>query len=93
MNIRKIASGLLFFSVVGSAMAEEAYPPETQFVSHKTRAEVIEELKQARANGEIINNDAYPVEVQSKSTVSRQAVVEELKQARQHGGTDINGGA
>ncbi len=93
MNIKKIAGGLLFLSIVGSAMAEQAYPPETQFVSHKTRAEVIEELKQARANGEIINNDMYPAEVAHTSTVSRQAVVEELKQARRHGGADINGGA
>ena len=51
MNIKKIAGGLLFLSIAGSAMAEQAYPPETQFVSHKTRAEVIEELKQARQHG------------------------------------------
>ncbi len=80
MNIKKIATGLLFLSVIGNAMAEEAYPPETQIVSHKTRAQVIEELKQARANGEIISNDQYPVEAQHKSTVTRQAVKDELKQ-------------
>lgn len=81
MNIKKIATGLLFLSVIGSAMAEEVYPPETQIVSHKTRAQVIEELKQARANGELLVNDLYPVEVQHQSTVTRQAVKDQLKQA------------
>ncbi|ASU40532.1 hypothetical protein hmeg3_20990 [Herbaspirillum sp. meg3] len=89
MNIKKIATGLLFLSVIGSAMAEEAYPPETQIASHKTRAQVIEELKQARANGEIISNDLYPVEVQHKSTVTRQAVKEELKQVDRSKSLDI----
>lgn len=81
MNIKKIATGLLFLSVICSAMAEEVYPPETQIVSHKTRAQVIEELKQARANGELLVNDLYPVEVQHQSTVTRQAVKDQLKQA------------
>lgn len=95
MNIKKIATGLLFLSVIGSAMAEEAYPPETQIVSHKTRAQVIEELKQARANGEIINNDMYPVEVKVQSTVTRQAVKDQLKQAAREasGNIGINIGA
>jgi len=89
MNIKKIATGLLFLSVIGTAMAEEAYPPETQSTSHKTRAEVIAELKQARANGEMIVNDQYPVQVQQHSTVTRQAVIEEMKQAKQVPNVDI----
>jgi len=88
MNIKKIATGLLFLSVIGSAMAEEAYPPETQVTSHKTRAQVVEELKQARANGELISNDLYPVEVQHKSTVTRQAVKDELKQVNRNASID-----
>ena len=90
MNTKQIAAGLLFFSVIGSAMAESVYPPENQAVSHKTRAEVIAELKQARANGELIVNDQYPVEVQHRSTVTRQAVIEELKQAKRDGSVDRN---
>ena len=80
MNIKKIAACLLFLSVMANAMAEEAYPPETKFVSHKTRAQVMEELKQARANGEMISSDQYPVETQGKSTVTPQTVKDELKQ-------------
>lgn len=92
MNAKKIAAGLLLLSVFGAAAAEEAYPPENQAVSHKTRAQVIEELKQARANGELLSNDLYPVNVQpQKSTLTRQAVIEELKQAERH--PVVNGGA
>ena len=56
MNTKNIAknlfAGLLLTTAVGAAMAEAPYPAETQIVSTKSRAEVVAELKQARANGD-----------------------------------------
>jgi hypothetical protein len=57
MNTKNIAknlfAGLLLTTAVGAAMAEAPYPAETRFVSTKTRADVVAELQQARANGEL----------------------------------------
>jgi hypothetical protein len=91
MNTIKITAALLLFSLVGAAAAEEVYPPETPFVSHKTRAQVVAELKQARANGDMLVNDLYPAEVNTHSTLPRQAVIDEVKQA-QHSPV-VSGGA
>ena len=54
----------------------------------KTRQQVIEELKQARANGELekYNSELYIFGNESfKSTKTRIQVIEELKQARANG--------
>ncbi|MBP0599024.1 DUF4148 domain-containing protein [Herbaspirillum sp. LeCh32-8] len=91
MNTKNIAknlfAGLLLTTAVGAAMAEVAYPPETPVVSTKTRAEVIAELQQARANGEILVTDRYqdPTDKKFVSTKTRADVVAELKQARDNG--------
>jgi len=83
MNIKNIVAGVVLFSAVGAAMAEAPYPPETKFVSTKTRAEVIAELQQARAQGLLQSNDEYPVEQNFKSTKTRAQVIDELKVAQQ----------
>eukprot|EP01042_Synura_sphagnicola_P035886 gene35886-45927_t len=94
MNIKNISaavSAIVLFGVAGAALAESRYPDDVQFVSTKTRAEVIAELQQAQANGQIINNDGYPGNVgQVKSQLTRAQVIEELKQARANGETLAN---
>lgn len=47
MNIAKIIAATALIAAAGSAFAESQYPGEQAFVSTKTRAEVVAELKQA----------------------------------------------
>ncbi|MFX8067299.1 DUF4148 domain-containing protein, partial [Acinetobacter baumannii] len=49
------------------------------------RADVVTELKQARANGELLVSEQYPVEKPFHSTMTRAQVQQELQQARQDG--------
>ena len=83
MNIKNIVAGVVLFSAFGAAMAEAPYPAETTFVSTKTRAEVIAELQQARAQGLLQSNDHSPEEQNFKSTKTRAQVINELKVAQQ----------
>lgn len=80
MNILKIIAAAALVAATGSALAEASYPPETPFVSTKTRAEVIAELKQASADGSLNTAaSAYPVLQPVASTTTRAAVKAELK--------------
>lgn len=94
MNIKKFSAAVLMLSLAGAALAEAPYPDDTKFVSTKTRAEVVAELQQARANGELQINDAtYPDKSIASATVStktRAEVIDELKQARANGELPIN---
>jgi len=93
MNIKKISAAVLMLSLAGAALAEAPYPEDTKFVSTKTRAEVIAELAQARANGELpINDVSYPDKAMASavSTKTRAEVIDELKQARANGELPIN---
>ena len=94
MNIKKISAAVLMLSLAGAALAEAPYPEDSHFVSTKTRAEVIAELQQARANGELPVNDAtYPDKAIVSAPVSgktRAQVIDELKQARANGEFPIN---
>jgi len=90
MNIKNLSaavSAIVLFGVAGAALAGAPNPnsDDTQFVSTKTRAEVIAELQQARANGEILNNDNYPgpVVTVASSTKTRAQVIAELKEYQQ----------
>jgi len=94
MNIKKISAAVLMLSLAGAALAEAPYPEDSKFVSTKTRAEVVAELAQARANGELpINDVSYPDKAMnspSTSTKTRAEVIDELKQARANGELPIN---
>ncbi|WP_034296591.1 DUF4148 domain-containing protein [Herbaspirillum sp. RV1423] len=87
MNIKKISAAVFLLSLAGAVLAEAPYPEDTKFVSTKTRAEVIAELAQARANGELpINDVSYPdkaIVTAPVSTKTRAQVLEELKQYQQ----------
>ncbi|PFH10020.1 uncharacterized protein DUF4148 [Collimonas sp. PA-H2] len=80
MNISKLVAGAMLIAAAGSALAEASYPPELPFVSSKTRAEVIAELKQARDDGSLnYAASAYPVLRPVASTTTRAEVKAELK--------------
>lgn len=79
MNTKQITAAVVLFAAAGAALAEAPYPPETKFVSTKTRAEVLAELKQAQ--GLITNGNNYPITVQPRSTLTRSQVISQLKPA------------
>ncbi|WP_413458508.1 DUF4148 domain-containing protein [Herbaspirillum huttiense] len=89
MNTKNIAknlfAGLLLTTAVGAAMAEASYVPQTKFVSTKTRAEVIAELQQARATGQLLVSDRDQDVKAVASTKTRDEVRAELVQARNNG--------
>lgn len=78
MNAKQIVVSLVLFAAAGAAFAETAYPPETKFVSTKTRAEVIAELKQAQ--GLVTNGDNYPIVQEPRSSLTRAQVMSTLSQ-------------
>ena len=94
MNTKNIAknlfAGLLLTTTVGAAMAEAQYPAETRFVSTKTRADVVAELQQARANGQLLVSDRDQNVKVVASTKSRDEVRAELAQARANGELSIS---
>jgi thiol:disulfide interchange protein len=80
MNTKQITAAIVLFAAAGAAMAEAPYPPETKFVSTKTRAEVIAELKQAQAQHLIANDANYPIVIQARTPLSHDEVVSQSKQ-------------
>ena len=90
MNTKHIFAALLLSTTVGAAMAEAPYPAETTFVSTKTRADVVAELQQARANGQLLVSDRDQNVKVVASTKSREEVRAELAQARANGEISIS---
>ena len=79
MKLAKYVTAVALIAIAGSAFAQLPYPEETPFVSHKTRAEVIAELKQARDSGELsAANDDYPTLPTTASTETRAQVEAQL---------------
>jgi Domain of unknown function (DUF4148) len=78
----------------GGAFAQDAtYPyPQTE-ASSKTRAEVMAELKQARADGTLQTTEGNWPQVAFVSTKTRADVMAELKQARADGALHTGEGA
>lgn len=75
MNTKQITAAIVLFAAAGAAMAESPFPPETKFVSTKTRAEVTAELQQAQAQGVLTNGNDYPIVIQARSHLTRSEVV------------------
>ncbi|MGS0743769.1 DUF4148 domain-containing protein [Glaciimonas sp. GG7] len=74
MNTKQLIAGLVVLVAAGSAAAGALYPPETPFVSTKSRADVRAELVQARAQGLVNVGNEYPVLVSEKSNLTRTQV-------------------
>lgn len=60
----------------------DSYTGYTGFVSTKSRAEVMQELRDAQRRGEIDSGDAYPGPLVAQSVKTRAEVVAELKAYR-----------
>lgn len=91
MKTKQFIAGLTILTAAGSVLAEAPYPPEEQFVSTKTRAEVQAEVAQARKDGTLTISDAnYPPEQHFVSTKTRAEVRAELAQARKDGTLTIS---
>ncbi|KAF1036274.1 MAG: hypothetical protein GAK35_04096 [Herbaspirillum frisingense] len=85
MNTRHLLIALALAVTSGAVTAETAYA-QSPASQGKTRAQVIEELKQARADGSMIISDAeYPRLPAFTSTKTRAQVIAELQQARANG--------
>lgn len=84
MNTRHLLIALAL-AVTSSAVTAETYAQSVN-APGKSRAQVVEELKQARAAGLMPAGDAnYPALPAFVSTKTRAQVIEELKQARAAG--------
>jgi hypothetical protein len=75
MNTKQLTAALILLTAASAATAEAPYPPETKFVSTKTRAEVIAELKQAQAQHLIASDYNYPIVIQARSPLPREQAV------------------
>lgn len=89
MNTKQITAAIVLFAAAGAAMAESPFPPETKFVSTKTRAEVTAELQQAQAQGVLTNGNNYPIVIQARSHLSRAEVASQA----QSGSSNVYSGA
>lgn len=64
MNAKKLTAAVIMFAAAGATFAQtqEFVAPDANFVSSKSRAEVVAELKQAQANGALaFTEHNYPV--------------------------------
>jgi len=78
MNTKQITAALILMTAAGAVLADTQYPPATKLVSTKTRAQVIGELQQARAQGLITNGNNYPIQLQTPSTMTRSQVISQI---------------
>jgi len=89
MNAKNLIAAVAVFAAAGSAFADSTYPyvDHSGFVSTKSRAEVIAELNQANANGQVAHNTEF-VEFTNKNVASgktRAEVRAELEKAYAEG--------
>ncbi|HYD63586.1 MAG TPA: DUF4148 domain-containing protein [Noviherbaspirillum sp.] len=85
MNAKHFAATFAMLAA-GSVYAQEYVAPDENFVSTRTRAEVIAEIDQARADGTLhVSDTEYPVVMQSGMPKTRAEVVAEIERARADG--------
>ena len=86
MNAKHIIAAFAVLGSTGSVLAQEFVDPAANFVSTRTRAEVVAELKQAQADGtDRVLETAYPIIRQTGTPRTRTEVLAELKQAQDDG--------
>jgi len=77
-----------------SANSGEGYQGYVSFVSTKTRAQVVQELREAQKRGEIYDGESYPGPFAATTTKSRAVVLAELAADRAaHGSVSDDGSA
>jgi hypothetical protein len=86
MNAKHLVAAFAVFAATGSVLAQEFVAPDANFVSTRTRAEVVAEIAQARANDTFnVKDNEYPVVARSGAAKNRNEVQAELAQARADG--------
>ncbi|RJF97323.1 DUF4148 domain-containing protein [Noviherbaspirillum saxi] len=87
MNAKNLIAAVAVFAAAGSALADNTYPyvDHSNFVSTKTRAEVIAEMNQANANGQIARQTEFVEFNNVASTKTRAEVRAELEKAQADG--------
>jgi anti-sigma28 factor (negative regulator of flagellin synthesis) len=91
MNAKHLIAAVTVLAATGSVLAQEFVEPGVNFVSTRTRAEVVAELKQAQADGTYLVLDTeYPIIKQAGTPRTRAEVLAELKQAQDDGSYYVN---
>ena len=88
MRIKSFIAAAAILITAGSAFAEtiDGVAPDASFKSALSRAQVVEQLRQAQAKGDIQPGELYGSQVPDfRSTKSRAQVAGELKQAQANG--------
>jgi Domain of unknown function (DUF4148) len=97
MNTKKSLVAIAAFAAVASAFAGDVNPfgNSDNFVSTKTRAEVVAELRQAQADHTYVasGREFDAPSIKSVSARTRADVVAELRQAKEDGTYNIGGEA
>ncbi|MDB5842051.1 MAG: hypothetical protein JWQ23_4003 [Herminiimonas sp.] len=95
MNAKQLIAAFAVLTAAGSASAQftEHVAPDANFVSTKTRAQVISELNQAYAEGTLVTVDGanYPSLRPAPSSRTREVVRAEVLQAPRNVGGRVNG--
>lgn len=83
MNAKQLIAAIVVLAAAGTAFAGEITPfdENEKFVSTKTRAEVIAELAQSRAQGEVVQSEVVVPDAKFASGKSRAEVIAELQEA------------
>ena len=88
MRIKSFIAAAAILITAGSAFAEtiDGVAPDASFKSALSRAQVVEQLRRAQANGDVQPGELYGLQVANfRSTKSRAQVTGELKQAQANG--------
>lgn len=86
MHVKHLVAAFAILASTGSVLAQEFVDPAANFVSARSRAEVIAELKQAQADGtDLVLESNYPVVRVTGTPKTRTEVLAELKQAQNDG--------
>lgn len=90
MNAKHLIAAFAVLAATGSVFAQDVVAPDANVVSKRTRAEVIAEIAQARADGTLdIRDGEYPVIKNSGTPKTRAEVVAEIAQAHADGTLNV----
>jgi hypothetical protein len=94
MNVKHLVAAFTVFAATDSVFAQDFGAPDANFVSTRTRADVIAEIAQARAEGTLDARDTnYPFIAKSTSQKTRAEVVTEIARARANVTLEVTEGA
>jgi len=88
MKAKQLIAAIAVFAAAGSALADQTYPyvDFSGFKSTKTRAEVMAELRDSQASGQIAGGNEFTApDAKFVSTKTRAQVMAELRQAQEDG--------